>query len=302
MITEEIRKARQKGIGSSDLAAIAGLSQYRTPLDVYHEKLGMRADDPDNQYTYWGNKMEDPIAQEYEIRKGVKVIDPNEMITHPEYPFMLANVDRLIDDGKGILECKTASAYISQEWGEIGSDQIPDAYLLQAAHQSKVYEHKGIEYVDIAVLIGGNDFRIYRYLRNTILEERITNIASKFWNNHVIPHIPPAPKNINDLLFLYPQDNGNKVQATEEALLIIDALKNISGEINMLSEKEKEYKNQVRALIANSYMLVDTEGRKIATWKSQSTNRFDTTTFKKEYPDMYKDFCKTSETRVLRIV
>ena len=31
-------KARQKGIGGADVAAILGINPYRTPLDIYREK------------------------------------------------------------------------------------------------------------------------------------------------------------------------------------------------------------------------------------------------------------------------
>lgn len=301
MISEEILKQRKTGLGSSDIAAILGLSKYKSPLDVYLDKTGDDTDNISNELIYWGNRMEPIIADEYSRRKGVELIEPTEIVRHHEKDFLIANVDRLTVDGAGIIECKTASAFIASTWGDEGTDQIPDAYLLQVAHQSKVYESRGIQFVDIAVLIGGNDFRIYRYIPNADLESRIEAAATSFWNNHVLKKIPPAPRTEKDFKTLYPQDNMNDVVADNDAINVLNNLKNVRHEIELLSKKEEEYKNHVKLLIANASRLVDDAGRKLATWTTQNTQRFDSTTFKKSYPEMYNDFCKTTESRVLRI-
>ena len=39
MTREEWLSARRTGIGGSDIAAILGLSPWRTPLDVYRDKV-----------------------------------------------------------------------------------------------------------------------------------------------------------------------------------------------------------------------------------------------------------------------
>ena len=52
---------RQRYIGGSDVAAIAGLSPYRTALDVYAEKKGLAAPFEGNEFTYWGKELEDVV-------------------------------------------------------------------------------------------------------------------------------------------------------------------------------------------------------------------------------------------------
>ena len=42
--------------------------------------------------------------------------------------------------------------------GEPGTDEIPDYYMTQVQHYLAV---TGVKTADVAVLIGGNDFRIY---------------------------------------------------------------------------------------------------------------------------------------------
>jgi len=300
---DAVKKAeRMLCIGSSDIAAIAKLiPKWRTPLDVYLEKIGEAPPQEESERMYFGKVLEEVVAQEYVRRTGKGVHCVQETIYHDTLPFLGANVDRLINDGQGILECKTADAYVKDQWGTPGTDQIPEAYLLQVAHQAKVYENRGITYVDIAVLIGGNEFRIYRYIPNKVLEDKITAIASNFWNNHVIPRVPPSPMTSDDLITMYPKEGDSAAIATDEAILILNALKDVRGEMALLSKQEEDYKNQVRSLIASAARLIDSDGRRLASWTSQSTTRFDTTTFKETHPDLYTTFCKTTDSRVLRI-
>ncbi|MCI4170689.1 YqaJ viral recombinase family protein, partial [Bacillus spizizenii] len=69
-----------------------------------------------------------------------------------DYPFMLANVDRLVVGDRAGLECKTASEDLKGEW--VG-EEVPDAYLVQCQHYMAV---TGLCAWWIAVLIDGNTF------------------------------------------------------------------------------------------------------------------------------------------------
>ncbi|MFX8004365.1 lambda-exonuclease family protein, partial [Acinetobacter baumannii] len=103
---------------------------------------------------YFGTMLEDLVAKEFERRSGKKVRRKNAMLKHPEHPFIMANIDRMIVGEKAILECKTTSAYNAKEWE---SEEIPDSYIIQVQHYLGVL---GPEYQKayFAVLIGGNKF------------------------------------------------------------------------------------------------------------------------------------------------
>src|SRR5690554_2691682 len=155
MTREQWLEERRKGIGGSDAAAIAGLSRYRSPIQVYMDKLGLIEPPEENEAMYWGRKLEDIVAEEFSIRTGLKVRRRNAILQHPEYPFMLANVDRLIVGKNEGLECKTTSAYRADEWKD---DGIPWEYAIQCYHYMAVTGYKAWW---IAALIGGNQF-IYK--------------------------------------------------------------------------------------------------------------------------------------------
>ncbi|WP_240491790.1 YqaJ viral recombinase family protein, partial [Acinetobacter baumannii] len=53
---------RNKGIGGSDAAAIAGLSKYKSPVAVYLEKTGQLEQEEAGETAYFGNKLEALVA------------------------------------------------------------------------------------------------------------------------------------------------------------------------------------------------------------------------------------------------
>ena len=55
----------------------------------------------------------------------------------------------------------------------------------------------GADFADVAVLIAGNDFRIYKIKRDQELIDIMTDCLVKFWNNHVLARVKPDPINSN---------------------------------------------------------------------------------------------------------
>lgn len=106
---------RRHGIGGSDLAAIIGISPFRTARDIYYDKLGIAAVEEDE--SNWvalemGHLLEDLVAKIFERKTGLKIYQIKKMFRHPLYPFMLADVDYFItmpDGTKAILEIKTTN-------------------------------------------------------------------------------------------------------------------------------------------------------------------------------------------------
>lgn len=89
---------RRTGIGGSDVAAILGLSPWRTPYQVWEDKTGRSDDQEETPALYWGRLLEDPIRQAYADRTGLTVTKPDRMFTSEAHPFMLANLDGIASD------------------------------------------------------------------------------------------------------------------------------------------------------------------------------------------------------------
>ena len=160
-------EVRRTGIGSSDAATAAGLNPYQSPLELWMNKTGkadlLPAIDPndDTSPMFWGTLLEPIVAAHYTKRTGNKVRRVNAVLQHPKHPWMLANVDREVVGSSEvqILECKTAGIHGARLW----KDGVPEYVQLQVMHQLAVTGHKA---ADVAVLIGGQELRIFRIKRD----------------------------------------------------------------------------------------------------------------------------------------
>lgn len=290
---------RKKGIGGSDIAAILGVSKFKTALDVY---LSKTTDQPEQkgEHLYWGHALENPIIDRFIRDTGANVIRQPEMRRHPDYEWAIANADALItnsDTIEAILEIKTSSAFKSREWGADDTDEVPIEYIAQVQWYMWIYN---LQEAYIAALIGGNQYRQYHITRDDELIAMLAEKAQAFWQNHVIPRIPPNPQDGADAQKLYPHDNGDTAEADSDTLTAY-------AELRELKAQEKELKAQIAAkedllkIKIGSYSAMQANGNTLFTWKAQSSSRFDSSAFKNAHPDLYRQYTKTSETRVLRL-
>ena len=104
---------RRRGIGGSDVSAIFGTSPFRTARDLYYDKLNIASveDDEGNWVAMeMGHLLEPLVAKIFERKTGYRVYQIKKMFQHPQYPWMLADVDYFVElpDGTtAILEIKT---------------------------------------------------------------------------------------------------------------------------------------------------------------------------------------------------
>lgn len=278
---------RRLGIGGSDVAAILGLSKWQTPLDVYLEKRGeLETDDVDSEPMHWGRKLEPIIRQEYVNRTGVAVKVPSGAFVHPVHSFMRANVDGLTFNDR-VFEAKTART--ADGWGEPGTDEIPDAYMLQVQHYMIV---TGRESADVAVLIGGSDFRLYAVDADPDLQQYIIEAESAFWQR-VVDGDPPPPVTYAETVrtFGHVAAEG-AVTADAEAEANWSELVKVRAEIKKLTELEEQYKTEIMQTLADKgEALVTPEGKTLVTWKlAKAPARFDATAFKNTHPDLYAEY------------
>lgn len=131
MDRNEWLKIRKTGLGGSDAGAVCGLNPYVSPMAVYRDKVSDETDMGDNEAMRQGRDLEEYVAQRFTEETGLKVRRSNKMYRSTEYPWMIADVDRMVAGGGAGLECKTVSVYKKDQWADGG---IPVYYLLQCYH------------------------------------------------------------------------------------------------------------------------------------------------------------------------
>ena len=176
MLTEKQRKEREASLGSRDAPIVAGVSPYKSPLELYYQLHGElpRYTDEESQAQRIGSKLEPMIAELAAEDLGYKIRRcPTRR--HPKHPFMVANLDFEIVGGikgPGVLECKNRGA--SKPF-----DTLPDDIMLQVVQQLAVTQR---EWGIVAVLFGFGTLKTYEVQRDKELED----YAERFGRNMVV--------------------------------------------------------------------------------------------------------------------
>lgn len=202
---------RKTGVGGSDCAAALGLSKRKSALQLYLEKIGDVPDEiEDTAWLEWGRLLEPAIRRKYEMRHGCAVVVPQHMRLE-RFPFIVGTPDGLTDDR--LVEIKTART--AQGFGAAGTDEVPEDYLLQTQHYLILTARP---VADIAVLIGGSDYREYEIPADRELQQMIIEGESRFWSR-VERRDPPPPQydgpDLQGVLRrLFPGTDGSRKAAT----------------------------------------------------------------------------------------
>lgn len=271
-------KERQKGIGGSDVAPILGFSRFSTAVDIWNKKISdtkeleLKPDDNATSLMYWGHAMEKPIINAYSETTNNKVIPGDEIgqLSHPEYPWLIANVDgfAFCGDEKIIFEAKYTQ-YISKDWGEQWSDKIPIEYFCQVQHYMHVCD---LQEAHLAAWISGN-LKIFKIKRSDEIIDKMLPILDKFWHENVLKLIPPEPQNLGDVKFIYPSDNGSEKVATDELVKTVDETKSIDEEIKRLKKISESNKGNIGKFLEANSKLVSNDGRVLARFSTRKDGK-----------------------------
>lgn len=290
---EEWLQIRSTGIGSSDAAAAIGLSSYKCSLSLWLEKTGRQLpeDLSEKEAVVWGTVMEPVLAKMYAERTGRKVRRVNAVLQHPEHPFMLANLDRevITESGTGILEIKTAGFYSAQQW----EDGVPVAYQCQVLHQLAVTGHA---WADVAVLIAGQEFRIYRIERDDDKIADLIQREAQFWS-WVANDQQPDPDGSYDaqqaLLSLFPTDNGQTLDFSESGPFndLFAELLTLRHRKEDIEQQESTLKHRIQAALGSATAAIFQQGK--VTWRKAKDRLVpDLDRLSQEHPELLQQYAK----------
>ncbi len=261
---EEWLKLRKLGIGGSEAGAVCGVNPYRSPASIYADKTSDAIDITDNEAMRQGRDFEKYVADRFMEASGLKVRRSHKMYQHEEYPFMLADIDRIIVGEKAGLECKTASAFSSDKWMNEGS--LPQHYVIQCMHYMAVM---GWKYMYLACVILGRDFVYYRIPRDEELISNMIVIEKRFWEENVMKRQLPDPDGSRDYDSLI---GGDYFQPKHDSVIPLigmeEELKRRSDLNQLISklETEKREIDQKLKVFMSDHEIAENERFRI-TWK-----------------------------------
>jgi putative phage-type endonuclease len=268
---------RKSYLGGTDVAAICGFTpKWRTPYKVYVEKTSDSVEETTSDAMEMGILLEPVIVQRYHQKTGRTVMygdqDVNYVIDHPEHSFLKANIDAWVQhDGVTFpLEAKSARAEQAFKWGEPGTSDIPMEYYTQVAWYCHI---TNAPYVDIAVLINTSDFRMYRYHKDPEFEENLAQLAINFWNNHIIPRVPPEAIAHSDLSHRYPGRKDSWIESTLDILYECQNYKNLKAQATDLAGTVEQSALRIKSFMQDNEVLTNANGEVLATWKINKKNQ-----------------------------
>lgn len=134
-------EARKNYIGGSDASCIVGMNPYKTNVELWEEKSGLRTpeDISEKSFVKYGTEAEKYLRELFKLdfpQYEVKYIE-NNLFLNDWYPFAHASLDGWLEEEetgrKGILEIKTTNILQSiqkEKWNH----RIPDNYFIQCLH------------------------------------------------------------------------------------------------------------------------------------------------------------------------
>lgn len=193
---------RRTGIGGSDAAAILGKSHFKTNVDIWEEKVGLKQaeDISKKEYVVYGKKAEDSLVKLFEIDFPQYKVKINKRIVYKR-DFMFASLDSELIDKKtkaeGFLETKTNELFNNYDFKN-WDGQIPEHYYIQVLHYFIV---TGREFAVVKVRIRHKDKygeamateKHFTYYRKDILADlKFLYLKEyEFWHKYVLPKKRP---------------------------------------------------------------------------------------------------------------
>ena len=206
---------RKQGLGGTDVAAIVGVSTYRSPIEVYLEKRGEAPAQEQTWRMRLGQIFEDAIAEAYAEKTGRKLARVG-VVRHKAHPFLYVHPDRTIIGEPGLVECKKTDDPSQYAGGP------PPRVKVQCQWQMGL---TGRLWVDVVRPVPG-DIAIDRIERDQDLIDDLIEAAVDFWEQLILRGIPPDIDGTDAyrrfLQERFPREEVEERVATAEQVLLLD--------------------------------------------------------------------------------
>ena len=238
-------------IGASESSVACGISKWKTPLELFLEKRGyVDTGNEPNMKMRLGTKLEPvilDIAEELlpetfpELHDDSQITRGIPVLWTSSFPSVGASPDGVLSN-KDLVDAKAtfAPAFASQ-FGEEGTDEIPDEYIFQAQQQMYV---TGAEFVYFPVFFGWGAVKCYRVPRSETLMGAIVDaeveLVERIRNDD-----PPEPhwqsgRAIEEVRKLHGECTGEVVEGSPDLVRLWTEKKQLDDKIAALEAKRKE--------------------------------------------------------------
>jgi len=232
--TEEWLEMRRKYIGASDAPAVMQVSPWKTPYQLWMEKVTTNVPTKKSAAMQRGNDLEEPARQCFEKKTGLVVFPKVKF--HAEISFMMASLDGMDIEEENIVEIKCPNAI---DHAMAVNGKVPEKYIPQLMHQMEVCQLEKAFYFSF----DGNDGVIVTverddsYIKNLIKQEEI------FWDYVQNFTAPPMI------------DKDFKVKNDYDWIRTAQKWKSVKDNINHLMKEETSLRESLISMSDNQNCL-----------------------------------------------
>ena len=295
---EEWLQIRRGFIGGSDAGAVVGLDEYKSPYSLWAEKTGRIPPFEGNITTKVGAYLEELVAQMFTDETGKKVRKHNFTMVNDLFPWACANVDRLVNGEKAILEIKTSNSFPVMR--QCRNGEFPARWWAQVCHYLAVTELKKAY---LAVLIGCRDFMVFELDRDEAEISALVGAERDFWQliQNDTPPAPDGSEPTTEAIKTIYSDSGKNVVDLFPMAAQLDQYTALSGQIKELEALRDEATNCIKAYIGDA--CGGECDRYKVTWKSSTRRTFDSERFMRDNPELdLSSYYKEIHTRKFRVI
>lgn len=294
---EQWLEYRRTGIGGSDASTIVGLNPYSSPYYLFCDKMGALPEKDDTEAMRQGRDLEQYVADRWMERTGKTCRRNNYMWRSTRWPWMLADIDREIVGENAGLECKTTSPYNKHDFA---GGEVPLTYYAQCQHYMAVM---GFDRMYLAVLVLNRGFYDFVIDRDDDEIEALAAAEGEFWDllrREEPPPIDGSEATQDALRLMYPEEDGRlSLNLPQSADRDLNRLVQLQGVIKDLKAECDAIKNEMMARMGDA-ALADTSSKRCS-WVTRKKSSIDTKKLKQQFPEIYRQFEKTTEFRVFSV-
>jgi predicted phage-related endonuclease len=221
--------------------------------------------------------MEPVVAKLFEEETGKKVQNCNFSLVNDQYPWAIADVDRMVIGEDAILECKVVNELQLKHYDD---GDYPPRFYCQVQHYLAV---TGKKMGYLAVLIGtGRDFKWFPIERNENEIAALMEAEKAFYEYLQSGEEPPvSSEDVDSIELAHPSSNGQAIELFGTQSIMRDYL-----EIKSRIAKMEKEADEIAAALKQDMGDAEkgTDGAYICTWANRTKTTFDKKAFQKDHP------------------
>ena len=266
MNKEEWLKQRRLALGATDIAAILGLSPYKTAFEVYCDKKDMLEPWEGNAATDLGNMLEPTILDEAE--KDLGKLERQKVCKHDAAP-IAATLDGLQPEKQIVVEAKTSIlGYDKTAWTE---ETVPEPYWIQVQTQMACAKTDNAHLYAIVAQIGLKKYQIEPHAE---FQSYIAEFAKQWWQTHIVENVMPDISKVkSNVLKRIKRIEHKKVDLKNKADDLLEELKILKQSRSRTQSRIDTIQAEILHLMVDAEVGVAADGTRI-TYTKQTRKGF----------------------------